>query len=198
MALNSFDEEQFEPEMEPLGGPTPPAPPSNKPSNRNFLIAVGVILVILVLAIVLLALVAPSIMAQSRNSQLEAAARINAANTATAMAATALAIQNAATATPAITNTPIPPTKTPIVVLATSTPAAGVSALSANDQATVQALQTQMAEAQGGGTGATSTPVATALPESGFADEVGLPGMVGLAAVLIAVVFLARKLRTSH
>ena len=198
MALNSFDEEQFEPEMEPLGGPTPPAPPSNKPSNRNFLIAVGVILVILVLAIVLLALVAPSIMAQSRNSQLEAAARINAANTATAMAATALAIQNAATATPAITNTSIPPTKTPIVVLATSTPAAGESALSANDQATVQALQTQMAEAQGGGTGVTSTPVATALPESGFADEVGIPGLLGMAVVLLVVIFLARRLRMAN
>jgi type II secretory pathway pseudopilin PulG len=181
--------------MEPLGEPSPT--PSNKPSNRNFIIAIGVIVVILVLAIVLLLLVAPGMMQQSRNNQLEAAAQINAANTATAMAATALALQNAATATPAITNTPILPTKTPLVVLATSTPGAGESALSADDQATVQALQTQMALAQGGGGNATSTPVATALPESGFADEVGLPGMVGLAAVLIAVVFLARKLRTS-
>jgi hypothetical protein len=195
MALNSFDEEQFEPEMEPLGEPSPA--PSNKPSNRNFIIAIGVIVVILVLAIVLLMLVAPGMLQQSRNNQLEAAAQVNAANTATAMAATALALQNAATATPAVTNTPILPTKTPLVVLATSTPGAGESALSVDDQATVQALQTQMALAQGGGGNTTSTPAATALPESGFADEVGLPGMVGLAAVLIAVVFLARKLRTS-
>jgi hypothetical protein len=86
-----------------------------------------------------------------------------------------------------------------VVVLATST-AGAVSALSESDQATVQALQTQMALAQGGANG-TATAVAaqaTVLPESGFADEVGLPGMVGLAAVLIAVIFLARKLRTSH
>jgi cytoskeletal protein RodZ len=195
MALNSFDEEQFEPEMESGGAPSPT--PSKKPSNRNFMLAIGILGVILILALVLLLLVAPSILQQQRNSQLEQAAQINAANTATAMAATALAIQNAATATP--TPTVASPTKTPVVVLYTSTPASAVSALSESDQATVQALQTQMAAAQGGASGTTTVePTDTsALPESGFFDEVGLPGMVGLAAVLIAIIFLSRKLRTS-
>jgi LPXTG-motif cell wall-anchored protein len=61
--------------------------------------------------------------------------------------------------------------------------------------ATVQALQTQVAL---GGNG-TTTPQATstALPKTGFADEYGIPGVLGLAAVLIAVIFLSRKLRTS-
>jgi hypothetical protein len=31
----------------------------------------------------------------------------------------------------------------------------------------------------------------------GFADEVGLPAMLGLAGLLIVVIFLARRLRTA-
>jgi cytoskeletal protein RodZ len=207
MALYNFDEEeQFEPEQEtggnvPVGGggggESYSQPPKKKSSNRTFLLAIGIIGVILILALVLLVMVAPGIMAQQRADQLEQAAQINAANTATAMAATALAFQNQATATP--NPALFTPTKTPVVVLQTSTPAAVVSSgLSQSDQATVQALQTQMAAAQGGANG-TATAIAlqaTALPESGFADEVGLPGMIGLAAVLIAVVFLSRKIRT--
>lgn len=46
----------------------------------------------------------------------------------------------------------------------------------------------------------TSFQTPTALPTTGFADDVGLPGMLGLAVVLIAIVFLARRIRfsTSH
>jgi hypothetical protein len=66
MALNSFDEEQFEPEMEPVGEPSPT--PSKKPSNRNFFMAIGIIGVILILALVLLLLVAPSVLQQQRNN----------------------------------------------------------------------------------------------------------------------------------
>lgn len=193
MALNDFDEEQFEPEYG-VGGDPVPEPP-RKPSNRNFLLAVGILGVILILALVLLLLVAPGILQQQRADQLEQAAQINAANTATAMAATAMALQNAATATPRPTVL-VAPTKTPLIVLQTSTPAvADASGLSASDQATVQALQTQMA-AQGGATGTTPQPTSSALPESGFFDEVGIPGMVGLGAVLVAVIFLSRKLRS--
>jgi cytoskeletal protein RodZ len=194
MALNEFDEEQFEPEFGTGGEPTPE--PEKKPSNRNFLLAIGILGVILILALVLLALVAPGILNQQRASQNEQAAQIYANNTATAMAATAIAMQGAATSTP-LPASELGPTKTPLVVMATSTPAvASTSALSANEQATVQALQTEMA-AQGGAAGLTQTAAATALPSSGFADEVGLPGMIGLAAVLVAVIFLSRKLRTS-
>jgi hypothetical protein len=195
MALNNFDEEQFEPEMG-VGGEYPPEP-EKKPSNRNFLLAVGILGVILILALVLLLLVAPGILQQQRANQLEQAAQINAANTATAMAATALAVQNAATATPKPTVF-VAPTKTPLVVLQTSTPgvAEAGAGLSDSDKATVQALQTLMAAEGGGGTSTTPEPGATALPTSGFADEVGLPGMIGLGAVLIAVIFLSRKLRT--
>lgn len=38
-------------------------------------------------------------------------------------------------------------------------------------------------------------PTATALPTTGFADEVGLPGLLAMAAVLLIVIFLARRMR---
>ena len=121
------------------------------------------------------------------------------------MAATAFAQQQLATATTI-------PTRTPMIVIATSTPvvvgaqlqatstsrpgtpqAAGAQ-LSAAELATVSALQTQM-EAQGGA--GTPEATSTALPKTGFADEYGIPGLLGLAVILIAVIFLSRKLRTS-
>jgi len=37
----------------------------------------------------------------------------------------------------------------------------------------------------------------TALPNTGFADEVGLPGLFGLALGLILIIFLARRLRSN-
>jgi hypothetical protein len=45
--------------------------------------------------------------------------------------------------------------------------------------------------------GKTATATPSALPTSGFADDVGLPGMFGLALLLVAVIFLARRLRTA-
>jgi LPXTG-motif cell wall-anchored protein len=35
------------------------------------------------------------------------------------------------------------------------------------------------------------------LPTTGFADEVGLPGLLGLAALLIIVIVITRRLRFS-
>jgi LPXTG-motif cell wall-anchored protein len=58
--------------------------------------------------------------------------------------------------------------------------------------ATVSALLTQAAS-----TATTRTPTVTALPVTGFAEDVGVPGLVGLALVLIVVIFLARRLRTA-
>ena len=39
---------------------------------------------------------------------------------------------------------------------------------------------------------------ATGLPTTGLADEVGLPGMFGLAALLLVVIFLARRARLAR
>jgi len=65
-----------------------------------------------------------------------------------------------------------------------------------NRTATVAAFLTQAAS---GGQSLTLTPqtTSTKLPDTGFADEVGLPGLVGLAFALVAVIFIARRIRFS-
>jgi len=171
MSLTNYDDRQFEEEPG-LGGESPE--PEKKPSNRNFLLAIGILGVIFVLALVLLLLVAPRLIAQQNTSRQETAAAINAANTATAAAATA-ARQQLPTARPPTA------TKAPVVAVKTNTPIpTATSRLSQSEMATVQALQTQMA-AQGGGAATPTVKITprvtpTALPTTGFADEVGCPG----------------------
>ncbi len=215
MALNNFDDDdQFKSSMNLFGEPEPEQPsdggsssglppfpdsdqepepePEKKPSGKNFLIAIGILGAIMVLALVLLVLIAPRIISQQQANQMEQVARINAANTATALAATQQFLESQATATPQ--PTAVQPTKTPVVVIATSTPHGGAqSTLSPNELATVHALQTKMAA---GGT-ITPGPTSTKLPNTGFADDFGLPGVFGLAAVLVAVIFISRKIRTA-
>lgn len=190
MSLTNYDENQQFDEDPGAGGESPE--PEKKPSNRNFLLTIGILGVVFVLALILLLLVAPRLIAQQNTSRQETAAAINAANTATAAAATAAR------------STPVPATATKTLVAAinkTSTPfATATSRLSAAEMATVQALQTQMAA---GGGSLTATPrvtftpraTATALPTTGFADEIGLPGLLVMAAGLILVIVLARRLR---
>jgi LPXTG-motif cell wall-anchored protein len=42
------------------------------------------------------------------------------------------------------------------------------------------------------------TAVTTSIPKTGFADEVGAPALLGLAGVLLVIIFLARRLRMAH
>lgn len=197
MALNNFDEDQFDQESF-GGGDYEPEPPKRR-GNRTFLIAIAIVGIIFVIALILLLLVAPKLLADQRLAQQEQAAQINAANTATAMYATSMAQLAQATKTPTKTVVAAAggaaPTKTPVVVVQQNTPmGAGGSGLSASELATVSALQTEMA-----GRGVSGTPgvSATALPSAGFADDVGLPMMAGLAIILVAVIVLSRRLRTN-
>lgn len=194
MALNNFDEDQFD--QESFGGDYEPEPPKPR-GNRTFLIAIAIVGIVIVVALILLLLVAPKLLADRRLAQQEQAAQINAYNTATALYATSQAQLAQATKTPTRTVVSASggavPTKTPVVVIQQNTPmGSGGSGLSASELATVSALQTQMA-----GRGVSGTPGATstALPSTGFADEVGLPMMAGLAIILVAVIVLSRKLR---
>jgi cytoskeletal protein RodZ len=41
----------------------------------------------------------------------------------------------------------------------------------------------------------TITPTPTALPSTGFADDIGLPGLVSLSILLIIIAFVARRVR---
>ncbi len=83
------------------------------------------------------------------------------------------------------------PTQTPVVAQATATlvPATNTSTPDPAT-ATVGAALTQAAQAQ-----LTHVPTSTALPGTGIADQYGAPGLVILGMALIAVIFLARRLR---
>jgi LPXTG-motif cell wall-anchored protein len=36
------------------------------------------------------------------------------------------------------------------------------------------------------------------LPTTGFAEDAGLPGLLGISALLIVVIFLARRMRAAN
>ncbi len=161
--------------------------------NRTFWLVAGILGAILILALVCMAVYAMVFMPQRRDAQSTAAAQIHIQNTEVAMAAEMTAQAQAWTFTPTVTATPAPITATssPTPVLApTDTPAGAEQPTMDPRTATVSALLTQQA---GGGT---ATPTATGLPDTGFADDFGIPGMIALAAALVVVIFLARKLRT--
>jgi hypothetical protein len=77
---------------------------------------------------------------------------------------------------------------TPVISIPLSSPAATAT----TNLGTVVAMQTQLAFQM------TSTAAAIqAMPQTGFFDEVGLPGMIILALALVVVIFLARRMRRS-
>ena len=169
-------------------------PPPEEASNRTFLLVAGVLGAIMLLTLVALALYAFVFGPQRREQRATQVAEINTQNTQIAQAAeqTALALQFTATPTatliPTDTSTPtVSPTAVVVVpteVRDTATPDPRT--------ATVAALLTQAAGAQ-----QTVTPTASGLPQTGFAEDVGVPGLVGLTLVLVVVIFLARRLRMS-
>ena len=117
-----------------------------------------------------------------------------------APAVTATSVIAVATATPqptAAQPSPAPEMLTRTAVVATQLaqgtvfPTAPTGAVVGNATATKQSTGT-------GGVGAVTPQVtSTALPTTGFVDEVGLPALFGLGLALIAVVVLARRLRLS-
>ena len=114
--------------------------------------------------------------------------------------AAAQATQNAqvaqaltATAASASLATPSPmPTDTPVLAEVTSTEIPAVTDTLDPATATVAAALTQAAIDQ-----LTTVPTSTALPKTGIGDEFGAPGLVIAGMVLIAVIFLARRLRVA-
>ncbi len=188
MALNNFDEEQFDQEIYPDDLPPEPV---TRSGNRTFLTVIVILGVVFLLALLGLLLFAPKYLANQRAVNMEQAALINAANTATAMAAFDLANQQqtALALTAQALNPTAVPTRTPVVAVVANTPVVAETGLSDAELATVAALQTQMA-GQG-------TLAPTELPDAGFADEFGLPLMGGMALLFVAIIVFSRKLRLS-
>ena len=163
--------------------PEPQQPPEES-SNRTFLIVGGVLGGIVLLSVLCLAGVYFFSIMPSRNATAAQAlaqstqnAQVREALTATSMAA------SLATPTEA-------PTDTPVLAETTSTSIPQTTDTVSPLTATVGAAFTQAAIAQ-----LTIVPTSTALPKTGIGDQFGAPGLVIMGMVLIAVIFLARRLR---
>jgi hypothetical protein len=171
-------------------------------SNRTFLIVAGVLGGILLIALLAIAAYAVLYLPSRDTGQQTQVAGINATNTAVAEEAQLTAIAKQITATPPFTATS-PPTVTPTMTpSSTSTPVlAPTNTPEPVDEdtpdpatETVAALLTQQA---GGGDGATPIPTSTALPDTGFADDFGVPGLLLGAGILMVIIILSRRLRAT-
>ena len=171
--------------------------PEESNNNRTFLIAAGILGGIILIAVACLG----GIFLLNRNNTAQAEA-LSVAGTQTAEAAFSgvgpaltataeAAIQPTATLAPTQTSVvnvaTVTQTLDPNATPATSTPAAGTPAAAT---ATVGAALTQAAIAQ-----LTIVPTTTALPNTGFVDDVGVPGLVVMALAFIIVILMARRLR---
>jgi hypothetical protein len=175
------------------------SPPPEEASNRTFLLVAGILGAILILSLILMAVYAMVVVPNRRAAQNTQVAEINAQNTAVALASELTAEAQLWTATPTITHTPLPITptytQTPVIV-PTDTPAAAIAQEDERElqlTATMAALFTQQASNL-----LTVTPIATRLPETGFAEDIGIPGLLTLAGALVVIIFLTRRLRTTR
>ncbi len=180
-----LDDNEFELDSEDSSAP-------EESANRTFYIVAGIIGGVMLLSLICLALYALVYAPQQRNDRATQVAAIDAQNTQLAQAAVETGLAAKFTATPTVT--PLPPTATasasPTLVIAQPTPV--VVSPTIDRTATVSALLTEAAAGK-----LTPTPTASALPDTGFAEDVGIPAMVGLALVLVVVIFLTRRLRTA-
>jgi hypothetical protein len=175
---------------------------TSRGSNRTFLIVAGILGGILLIALLAIAAYAILFLPARETGQQTQVAQINATNTAIAEQAQLTAIAKQVTNTPAFTAT-LPPTDVPTMTpSSTSTPVLAPTNTPEPDEATqdpatatVAALLTQ----QAGGDEETATPIptATALPDTGFADDFGLPGLLLVAGVFMVIIILSRRLRTA-
>ena len=164
-------------------------------SNRTFLFVAGGLGGLLILSMICLGIYALVIAPAQQERALQQPTEIAMQNTQTAIDLTETAAAEEATDTPEPTET-LEPSATPtetaepteVVVIPTETPFTTLSTL-APQTATAAAQATLDAAAQS----ATATP--TALPATGFADEVGLPVLLLMAAALVAIVIVSRRLR---
>jgi len=192
MAFEDLDLDDNEFDLEPEDSPS-----EEDSGNRTFYIVAGVIGGVMLLSLICLALYALVYAPGRQNDQATQVAAIYAQNTQAAQAAVETGLAAQFTNTPTVT--PIPPTATasaspsPTLIVA---PATDVLVTPTIDRtATVSALLT---EAAAGRLTPTPTLTPSALPDTGFVEDVGIPAMVGLALVLVVIIFMTRRLRTAN
>jgi hypothetical protein len=192
------------------------SPPPDKPSgNRGFITAVSILGGIMLLALIAMLVYALVILpGQQRAAEEEGLTAVELTSTAvarglaqvtnTVAAASPTASPTRTATVPPPTNTPRP-SNTPVTPLFTDTPGTP-----ANDAtATVNALLTQAALAQtqaiatsDGTATATTTPATatstpSALPQSGFAEDLGAPSLLLAAGILVVIIIVSRRLRSA-
>ncbi|MGD8455295.1 MAG: LPXTG cell wall anchor domain-containing protein [Anaerolineales bacterium] len=188
--LDDFDLDFPEDEEEEVGEERP---------NRTFLMVAGGLGAVIVISLICVGAYIllggqgeEDAQAQSATQTAIAAA----AATSQSASQTALAQIPTNTSPPTPTDTQIPSTATstePFIPTATG----GIGPTSDPRTATVQSLLTQAAQAQTQAAAEllTVSPTSTALPDTGFVDDIGAPALLGLAVLLILVIFVARRLR---
>ncbi|MFH1129870.1 MAG: hypothetical protein V1754_00955 [Pseudomonadota bacterium] len=190
----SFDNADFDDDLD--TGESPP----EESSNRLFLIIAGVLGGIAILTLICIAAYAFFYLPRIRQAQESNKATVDAQNTQVDsiinQTKTAAAIE-AYTDTP--TNTPIPPTASatlrPTQVVAVATTVSPLTTLPA-ETATYMALAQTLDAIRKTSTTSPQVSGTPKLTDTGFADEVGLPVMLGAAVLLIVVIVIARRLRT--
>jgi hypothetical protein len=171
--------------------------PPESNGNRTFLIIAGILGGIMVLA--LLSILGVALLRNIPNQR--AAQSLNATkaaqDTAIAVAANQTASVPTVTATRQPTFTPTNtrvPTNTPVIVLApTKSPTLDIAVATRNALLTQAAIQTSTIKASV----TPPKPTTTALPRTGIADEMGTPGLIVAAFILVAIIFIMRRLRTA-
>jgi hypothetical protein len=213
--MSDFDYSQFEEEPEP-----------QKPNNRTFAIIASILGAIILLSLVAIAAYFIFLNPGKTANQADIAAKISAENTATVMAVTedAMAVVlpldtpvPAEVVLPAELPTELPAGEVdqPVVddstggqltedlamtatVEALLTQAAGGAVVEAAGSVIVDAAAPAAVETATPQRAATLAPTPAALPTTGFADEMGLPGLVGLAFLFIVVITIARQVRAAQ
>ena len=164
---------------------TEDAPPEES-GNRNFWIIGGILVLAILLSVGCIAYYGlvqipkqKQDLVASQQTQVAEQVAIGDGLTASAIAA----IPNA-------TATFVPTATPPFAQDVTATASEAVDPLTA----TVVAANTQVAQAQ---LTVTSLPTSTSLPDTGFFDDAGAPGLFVMALALVVVILLARRLRVS-
>lgn len=174
--MSTYDEPEFD-------EPNPP----EESSNRTFLLAAGVLGGLVFLGLLCIAAYLFFRNSSNQQNELTAIAQVTQQQATVQAGVTQTIIAQNLTRTAAVTNT-VPPTNTPVIAEATATS----SPTSNPATATVAAAFTQIAVST-----QTIIPTSTALPNTGFVDDFGAPGLMLIAVALVAVIFLVRRLRSS-
>jgi hypothetical protein len=167
------------------------AAPPEESGNRTFLFVAGGLGLLVLLSIACLAVYGIYYIPRQTAARDAQQATLQAQDVQVGLALTETKVADMLSQVPSASPT-LEPTATP--VFQQTTPTATVAAPMDPQTATVAAALTQAAQAQ---LTVTGMPTSTALPNSGFIDDLGAPGLAVMALALVLVILLARRLRIS-